>query len=152
MKQLFPAKKVFTPYSFGDKARWIHRGGAEKLSHTLFRGVFEITHIPEHAVMLAMSAGYAEIYINGELAAVLSERSYIFDKSYEVFDISSYLKAGKNVVAVAGIETGELVRTGFALEIRGADTLFVSDGSWICRKDTSVNLSLIHISEPTRRS
>ena len=92
----FSCKKIYLPpYSFGDKARWIHRGGAEKLSHTLFRGVFEIAHIPEHAVMLAMSAGYAEIYINGELAAVLSERSYIFDKSYEVFDISSYLKAGK---------------------------------------------------------
>lgn len=139
MKQLFSAKKVFTSYSFGDEARWIHRGGAEKLSHTLFRGVFEMAHIPEHAVMLAMSEGYSEIYINGKLAARLSERSYIFDKSYEVFDVSSYLAAGRNVVAVASIETGEPVRTGFALEIRGTDTLFVSDGSWVCRKDTSVN-------------
>ena len=68
MKQLFPAKKVFTPYSFGDKARWIHRGGAEKLSHTLFRGVFEITHIPEHAVMLAMSAGYACLLYTSDAA------------------------------------------------------------------------------------
>lgn len=140
MEQFVPAKKVFTPCSFGDEARWIHRGGDnETLSHALFRGSFELDCVPAHAVMLAMSADYCEIYVNGALIAILSERSYLFDRSYEVFDVSPYLKTGRNVVAVASIDTGEPVRTGFAIEIRGKETLCVSDGSWVCREDSSVN-------------
>ena len=88
MNQLPTAKKIFDPYLFSSTARWIRRSGAERHSHNIFRGSFSLESLPASASMLVMSAGYAEIYVNGSFAATVAERSYIFDKSYEVFDIS----------------------------------------------------------------
>lgn len=142
MKQLPTAKKIFDPYLFSSTARWIRRSGAERHSHNIFRGSFSLESLPASAAMLVMSAGYAEIYVNGNFAATVAERSYIFDKSYEVFDISSYLTTGKNIVAVVNIDTGEAVRAGFALEIVGDGCLLLSSNAafrWVCTKDESVN-------------
>lgn len=144
MSPIEPAKKVLEAYSFSGAARWIRKKGAECHSHNLFRGAFTLLEKPARAVLLVMSAGYCEVFINGHFAASISERSYIFDKSYEVFDITPYLVTGKNVAAVVDIDTGEPVRAGFALEICGmeGDALLSSNPaaySWRCTQDESIN-------------
>lgn len=141
MSTIFPsAKKRTESYVFGSDTRWIHAGGAEKFSHQMLRGTFELVQVPESAVMLAMAVGYAEITVNGSYVAALTERSYLFDRSYEAYDVSPYLKKGKNVITVLNIDTGDPIRTGFALEIQNeGKTLFASDASWVFRTDDSVD-------------
>jgi hypothetical protein len=129
MKNPVYAPSVKTPYFFDESVRWIHAKGVSNFSIQMFRCSFTLDTIPEKAVLLAMAANYAEIFINGKAAASLAVRSYIFDKVYEVYDVTSYLKVGKNVIAVQNIDTGEEIRAGFALEIK-------ADGKTVCASDS----------------
>ena len=132
MKNPIYATAVSEPYSFGEATRWIRPLRAEKLSSQMFRKTFSLKTLPEKAVLLAMAANYAEIYINGESAASLAVRSYMFDKVYEVYDVLPYLREGKNTVAVMNIDTGEEIRAGFALEIQAdGKTICFTDDSWV---------------------
>ncbi len=139
MKNPVYAPAVKEPYAFGDAARWIHAAGVANFTEQMFRGTFILNQIPEKAVLLAMAATYAEIYINGKAAASLAVRSYIFDKAYEAYDVTSYLQVGKNVVAVKNIDTGEDIRAGFALEIQAdGKAICVSDDSFVYKCDESL--------------
>ncbi len=125
MKDPIYAPAVKEAFSFADSVRWIRAEGVSNFSVQLFRGSFALTKLPARAVLLAMAANYAEIFINGRAAASLGVRSYIFDKVYEVYDVSDYLCEGNNVVAVMNVDTGEEIRAGFALEIK-------ADGETVC--------------------
>lgn len=139
MKNPIYAKAVSEPYTFGTESRWIRAAGAEKYSEQMFRKTFCLDTLPKKAVLLAMAANYAEIYINGESAASLAVRSYIFDQVYEVSDILPYLRVGKNVIAVRNIDSGEPVRAGFALEIQAdGKTICISDDSWVYKKEEAL--------------
>ena len=139
MKNPIYARAVCEPYFFGEESRWIHASGAEKFSSQMFRKAFSLEKLPEKAVLVAMAANYAEIYINGEPAATLAVRSYMFDKAYEVYDILSYLREGKNVIAVMNIDTGEAIRAGFALEIQAdGETVCFTDGTWLYQDEKAL--------------
>ncbi len=125
MKNPVYAPAVKTPVMFDESVRWIHARGVANFSEQMFRREFVLDAIPEKAFLLAMAATYAEIFVNGRSAASLTVRSYIFDKAYEVYDVTDYLIKGKNVVAVSNIDTGEAIRAGFALEIK-------ADGAPVC--------------------
>ncbi len=131
-----PAERA--SYAFDEAVRWIRPVDAANFSVQMFRGTFTLETLPEKAVLLAMAANYAEIFINGKAAASLAVRSYIFDKAYEVYDVTSFLQVGKNVVAVQNIDTGEKIRAGFALEIKADDvTVCKSDASFVFKCDES---------------
>lgn len=139
MKNPIYAKAVSEPYFFGEESRWIRAEGAEKYYGQMFRKSFCLETLPKKAVLLAMAANYAEIYINGEPATTVSVRSYIFDQVYEVTDILPYLKEGKNVIAVLNVDTGEPVRAGFALEIQAdGKTVCISDDTWVYKKEEAL--------------
>ncbi|MBQ2987539.1 MAG: family 78 glycoside hydrolase catalytic domain [Clostridia bacterium] len=139
MKNPIYAKAVSEPYFFGGKSRWIRAVGAEKYAEQMFRKTFFLENMPKKAVLLAMAANHAEIYINGEPAVVLSVRSYIFDQVYEVSDILPYLREGKNVIAVVNIDTGEAVRAGFALEIQAdGKTVCLTDETWVYQEEKAL--------------
>ena len=139
MKNPIYATAVSEPYSFGENVRWIRPLGAEKFSSQMFRKTFSLETLPKKAVLLAMAANYAEIYINGEPAVSLTVRSYMFDKAYEVSDILPYLREGKNTVAVMNIDTGEEIRAGFALEIQAdGKTVCLTDGSWVYEEEKAL--------------
>ena len=136
MKNPIYAKAVSEPYYFGEESRWIRAVGAEKYYGQMFRKTFCLESLPKKAVLLAMAANYAEIYINGEQVTMIAVRSYMFDQVYEVTDILPYLKEGKNVIAVVNVDTGEPVRAGFALEIQAdGKTICLSDHTWIYKKE-----------------
>ncbi|MBO5199617.1 MAG: family 78 glycoside hydrolase catalytic domain [Lachnospiraceae bacterium] len=133
------AKKITEKYSFGPAARWIRAEKTARYSHHLFRGTFELAKAPEKAVLLVLAANYAEVYLNGESAASAAERSYVFDKAYEVYDVTEYLHAGKNVAAVINVDTGEEVRAGFALEILAdGESVLTSGSNWVYADDKAV--------------
>lgn len=139
MKNPVYANTVTEPYAFGESARWIRPTGVSNYSTQMFRKSFTLEKLPEKAVMLAMAANYAEIYVNGEAAMSLSVRSYIFDKAYEVADILPYLREGKNVIAVMNVDTGEEIRAGFALEVQADGApVCVTDGSWVYKKEDAL--------------
>lgn len=134
------AHKRTDDFCFGEKTGWIRRRNAEKNSYSLFQASFEWKDMSREAVLLGMAFGYTEIYLNGRLAAMLTERSYTFDKIYEVYDIGSYLKEGENILSVVHLEAEEFSAAGLALEIRsGKETILATDASWLCRQDFSQN-------------
>ena len=136
MKNPVYANAVTESYAFGDLTRWIRPVGVTNFSSQMFRKTFTLEKMPKQAVMLAMAANYAEIYVNGEAAMSLSVRSYIFDKVYEVADILPYLREGENVIAVMNIDTGEEIRAGFAIEVQAdGETVCFTDGSWLYKKE-----------------
>ena len=139
MKNPVYANIVTEAHAFGARARWIRPLNVANFSTQMFRKTFTLEKLPEKAVMLAMAANYAEIYVNGEAAMSLAVRSYIFDKAYEVADILPYLREGKNVIAVMNIDTGEEIRAGFALEIQADDQeICFTDGSWVYKKEEAL--------------
>jgi hypothetical protein len=136
MKNPVYANAVTESYAFGDLTRWIRPVDVTNFSSQMFRKRFTLEKMPKQAVMLAMAANYAEIYVNGEAAMSLSVRSYIFDKVYEVADILPYLREGENVIAVMNIDTGEEIRAGFAIEVQAdGETVCFTDGSWLYKKE-----------------
>ncbi len=128
MKKHSYAKIVTDDYSFDSSVRWIRAANAAPYSHQMFRHDFTLEAVPIRAVMLVMAANAAEIFVNGKTVAMFSTRSYLFDKIYEVYDITPYLAVGKNVIAVLNIDTGEAVTAGFALEL-------LADGAVLCKTD-----------------
>ncbi len=132
------AEKCTEPHAFGSEARWIRAAGAEKAAHVWLRRSFEMAGAPKRAVLLAMAANYAEIFLNETPVCALSERSYIFDKSYEVYDVTPLLRTGRNVLAILLIGTGEPVRDGVALELDAdGEAILVSDGCFLAKRDGS---------------
>jgi hypothetical protein len=81
MKNPVYAPAVKKSYTFDDSVRWIHAKGVSNYSLQMFRKTFTLDTLPEKAVLLAMAANYAEIFINGKAAASLAVRSYVFDKA-----------------------------------------------------------------------
>lgn len=127
-------------FFFGEKTRWIHRKNSERNSYSLFQAIFSLEKIPGEAVLLGMAFGYTEVYLNDRLAVLLTERSYTFDKGYEVYDVRSFLKEGENILSVVHVEAEEFSAAGFALEIRSElETVLDTDGSWLCRQDLAVS-------------
>ena len=64
MKNPIYAKAVSEPYFFGEKSRWIRAAGAEKYAEQMFRKTFFLENMPKKAVLLAMAANHAEIYMH----------------------------------------------------------------------------------------
>ena len=88
---------VFAPvvvdrdHSFSADTRWIHGADSQNLSHPMYRRSFTLSAVPKQAVMLVLSANYAQVFINGAEAAMHVVRNYIFDTiSKSVFKQNFY--------------------------------------------------------------
>jgi alpha-L-rhamnosidase len=86
------------------EAEWIHAPGMEKGACPWFRKTFELEDIPAGARAFVGSVGYHELYVNGERAgdAVLTPSVSDLRKRalYHSYDITPYLKLGKNAVVI----------------------------------------------------
>ena len=69
-----------------------------------FRRVFELDFLPEHAEITICGLGFYELYVNGveltkgPLAPYISNPDDV--RYYDCYDVTSHLKAGKNVIGV----------------------------------------------------
>ena len=126
-------------FTFSDCTRWIHGENVDPFGRTFLRRTFTLDRKPQQAVLLVMAANTAEVQINGRSAVLHQVRSYIFDTIYEVYDITEWLQAGRNVIAVRSIHSDKPTRNGVALEVRAdGEPVCVSDGSWLCAPDESL--------------
>lgn len=97
------------------KARWIGSAEMESLSvggkkidnkmpDPWFRKTFALTEKPREALVYVASIGYHELYVNGHKIgdAVLapSVTDHVTRARYNAYDVSKYLNAGENVLAL----------------------------------------------------
>lgn len=128
------------------KARWIGVGGGPD---PWLRKSFDLDQAPEHAVIYVASIGYHELYVNGRKVGndVLAPSVTDHRKRarYVTYDITPYLKAGKNAIALwLGVSwsifpayqtddkpAAPIVMAQADICLRGDKTVqVVTDGSW----------------------
>lgn len=79
----------------------------EKNLHVYFRKVFELDSQPRSAPAYVTADSRYRLYVNEQLVARGPARSYPKFQYYDVYDLSKYLKPGKNVIAAVVHYYGE---------------------------------------------
>jgi len=123
-------------------AKWIWDSGSEnpRNYYLLVRKTFNIDKIPLDAITYISAFAYADVYINGKLferCPVNGDPEY---QNYDKFDITGYLKKGKNCIAAVihnfgvGLHSQMNARGGFFLQAKlnfpGATIDLLSDSTW----------------------
>lgn len=109
--------------------------------HILFRRRFTLDSVPEHAVLNISADDYYKLWVNGQFVTQGPAPAYNFHYYYNAVDITPYLKAGENVIAVHTFYQGLINRVWVSADMRhmfvcqlDADgkTILHSDTSWKC--------------------
>jgi alpha-L-rhamnosidase len=126
-------------------AHWISVPGYSSTEYGIyqFRKEVALSVVPESYVVYVSADNRYELYVNGEWIGFGPARGDISHWNYEEYDISPYLKPGKNWIAAKVWNEGEYrpeaqfsVRTGFLLQ--GVTDPSISTGtSWLGRRDES---------------
>ena len=125
------AEIITQPGVFSQTVNRIARENAQPNEWSMYRLTFESSKDIDCAQLLIMGAEYFKIYINGAFCAEYSIRSYIFHRAYEIYDVTDFIKDGKNVIAVLACEKGNPKNRGFACELKmlqGEQITSISDG------------------------
>jgi alpha-L-rhamnosidase len=152
---------VFSPYSeasffetgileSGDwQAKWINAPDLDTDACPWFRKTFEVKSLPEKATAFVGSVGFHELYVNGKKVsdAVLTPSVSDLRKRalYNTYDITAYLKKGKNAVVI-------WLSTGWA-EFRGGNPLveFRQDKKAFCIAQIHLERDKLVLSDATWR-
>ena len=78
--------------------------------HILFRRRFTLERAPEKALLFITADDYYKVYINGVFVGQGPAPAYHFRYGYNTFDVSSFLRAGENVIAVHTLYQGLINR------------------------------------------
>ena len=93
---------LLKPYDW--KGEWIYKKDQNKKDHNWYRKNFTLNKLPESGLVYVASFGYHELYVNGEKVTenVMNPVSSFMKKRlpYLTYDISSFLKKGKNVIGI----------------------------------------------------
>ncbi|MCD6509852.1 MAG: alpha-L-rhamnosidase N-terminal domain-containing protein [Thermoprotei archaeon] len=124
-------------------AKWIWIKGEERPYnyYLYFRKSFDIPDSVEKGLLRITADTSYVLYINGRRIGEGPARSWPFRKSYDVYDVTGYLRSGRNVIAVlvhhAGISTFKYVegRGGLLCQLNitlaNGDSLVVgTDDTW----------------------
>lgn len=104
-----------------------------------FRGEFMLeTRLSEPAILRVSSCEYYAFFVNGRLVSRGPSRSTERTKAYDEINISSFLREGRNALAVlVTVPSGEVShrgRFGFWCEATsGTKLLFCTGGDWLVR-------------------
>lgn len=94
-------------------------------SYALFRETFELTEVPQRAVMYITADQNYRLYVNGKYIAKGPARGFQKSWPYDEVDIAPFLKKGRNAIAVraynAGRNTFSYLSSGFAGVLYGVD-------------------------------
>ncbi|KPL12551.1 MAG: hypothetical protein AMS26_17170 [Bacteroides sp. SM23_62] len=86
------------------KAYWIYGPALEPAACPWFRKTFEVESLPSRATAFVGSVGYHELYVNGRKVgdAILTPSVSDLRKCalYKTYDVTPYLKKGKNAVVI----------------------------------------------------
>ena len=104
--------------------------------HILFRRSFQLTHKPSTAIMYITADDYYKLYINGRFVAQGPAPSYPQRMRYNAVDVTDYLTAGHNVVAVHTLYKGLINRVWVSGDGRhGLLCDLVADGETLLASD-----------------
>lgn len=78
--------------------------------HILFRGRFNLKILPKHGEICITADDYYKLYINGTFVSQGPAPSYHTNYNCNRIDITNYLKAGENVIAVHTLYQGLINR------------------------------------------
>ena len=127
-----------------ENCQWIWFAGeqTEKNIYGTFRKIFEIAEIaPETVLNIAADSNYT-VWINGNRMKAGQFSDYSQHRTYSTINIASFLRPGKNVIAVRVHFIGEEFATytagkpGLIAEIRAGETVLCSmDMTWKARQD-----------------
>ena len=136
------------------QGKWIYKADNKKEKHLWFRKSFELKQPPDNVFASIASSGYHELYINGAKAddRVLASAVSRIDRRvlYVTYDISKFLRKGKNVIAVAYgpgwsmnnyFEYYEKTKQAIRVQVYGEGKSFslFSDSTWLCSESYSRN-------------
>ena len=129
--KLRKAEIITQPGTFSPDVCRIARADALPNEWSMYRLVFDADKDVKQAELLIMGAEYFSVYINGEFCTEYSIRSYVFHRAYEIYDVSGYLKEGRNVIALLACEKGNPKNRGLACELKlinGDQITSISEG------------------------
>jgi alpha-L-rhamnosidase len=136
------------------QGKWIYKADNKKENHLWFRKSFELDKVPDNVFAYVASSGYHELYINGAKAddRVLAPAVSRIDKRvlYVTYDISKFLRKGKNVIALAYgagwsmndyFEYYGQTKQAIRVQVYGEDESLSlsSDSTWLCSESYSRN-------------
>ena len=107
--------------------------------HMLVRKVFQFTKSTDPVLIDITADDYYKLYINGRFVGQGPASGYYFHYHYNRYDITDYLQAGENVVAVHVYYQGLInrvwnsgdYRQGMIAQLHSAgETLLATDASW----------------------
>ena len=122
-------------------------------SYALFRKTFELAKIPSRAPLYITADQSYQLFINGILIARGPARGFQSKWPYDEIDLHSYLKKGKNILAVRaynpGRSTFQYLTEGFAGLLVAAywgKIRIFSGPSWKSVRQTSVDRDTVPVS------
>lgn len=136
------AEIIPQPGAFSSNVNRIARAEALPNEWSMYRLVFDVNEHVDQAKLLVMGAEYFAVYINGEFCTEYCIRSYIFHRAYEMYDVSDYIKEGKNVIALLACEKGNPNNRGIACELQldnGGQITSICDGFKTAKYEAIVN-------------
>jgi len=119
MEHIFKGKWITDSEFFALKPRNVFHRQLDKTDlpcnehrnrHILFRRQFICDNNADNACIYISADDYYKLYINGEFVAQGPSPSYHFRYNYNVIDVSSYLKKGRNTIAVHTLYQGLINR------------------------------------------
>ena len=111
--------------------------------HVLFRRTFALEQKPASAALFLTADDYYKVYINGTFVTMGPTPGYPQHTYYHTVDVTPYLKAGKNVLAVHTLYQGLINRVwvsgdrrhGLLLDlIADGETILASDETFLTRQ------------------
>ena len=135
------------------RARWIWPGLQNHdlgNGYALFRKSFTLKTVPKRA-RLSITADQAyRLFINGTFVCSGPARGFQAHWPYDHMDVASYLKSGRNVLAVRGYHPGcgtfyyvSKDTAGVLLALEAGKVLVVTDHSWKCRRQTGISKNTV---------
>ncbi len=134
-------------------ARWIWPDSPNwdiQNGYALFRKTFILSRLPSTAPLLITADQSYQLYVNGRFVGRGPARGFQSHWPYDEIDLRSWLKRGRNILAVRAYNPGfsnfQYLTQGYAgllVAARWGKTEIVSDASWKCRRQASVSRDTI---------
>jgi len=115
-------------------------------SYALFRKTFDLVSLPEKAPLFITADQSYQLHINNRFVCRGPARGFQASWPFDEVDVRSYLREGRNVIAVRahnpGFSNFQYITQGFAGLLVGAEwdgQAIVTDASWRARRQNGVS-------------
>lgn len=118
------------------EAQWIWVKEESQSDILLARRTFELDAVPEKAMLRISASSIYQLYINGKYVLRGPARSAPHHQSYDVLNVSSFLKNGENIIAIrAHHQKGKISyhfqdRAGLLVQLDLLNAMIISDDQW----------------------